>query len=64
MSGEKVRFCTFCGKSHHEVNALVEGPDPNVAICNNCVELAMYIVLNKKYERIDEPEVVDNNKDT
>lgn len=35
--GEKPLFCTFCGKSQHEVRKLIAGP--SVFICDECVEL-------------------------
>ncbi|MBA8667574.1 ATP-dependent Clp protease ATP-binding subunit ClpX [Holosporaceae bacterium 'Namur'] len=35
-------YCSFCGKSQHEVRKLIAGP--TVFICNECVELCMDIV--------------------
>jgi ATP-dependent Clp protease ATP-binding subunit ClpX len=35
-------YCSFCGKSQHEVRKLIAGP--NVFICNECVELCMDII--------------------
>ncbi|WP_411358815.1 ATP-dependent protease ATP-binding subunit ClpX [Pseudidiomarina salilacus] len=35
--GEQPLFCTFCGKSQHEVRKLIAGP--SVFICDECVEL-------------------------
>ncbi|MFN5381701.1 MAG: ATP-dependent Clp protease ATP-binding subunit ClpX [Alphaproteobacteria bacterium] len=35
-------YCSFCGKSQHEVRKLIAGP--TVYICNECVELCMDIV--------------------
>src|SRR6201993_3859140 len=35
-------YCSFCGKSQHEVRKLIAGP--NVFICNECVELCMGII--------------------
>ncbi|MDD3020001.1 MAG: ATP-dependent Clp protease ATP-binding subunit ClpX [Alphaproteobacteria bacterium] len=35
-------YCSFCGKSQHEVKKLIAGP--NVFICNECVELCMDII--------------------
>ena len=32
-------YCSFCGKSQHEVRKLIAGP--NVFVCNECVELCM-----------------------
>ncbi|WP_035053896.1 ATP-dependent Clp protease ATP-binding subunit ClpX [Andreprevotia chitinilytica] len=34
---EKLLYCSFCGKSQHEVKKLIAGPD--VFICNECIEL-------------------------
>src|SRR5262245_25582835 len=33
----KTLYCSFCGKSQHEVRKLIAGPD--VFICDECVEL-------------------------
>jgi len=35
-------YCSFCGKSQHEVKKLIAGP--NVFICNECVELCNDII--------------------
>ena len=35
-------YCSFCGKSQHEVRKLIAGP--TVFICNECVELCMDII--------------------
>ena len=35
-------YCSFCGKSQHDVRKLVAGP--RVFICDECVELSMAIV--------------------
>ena len=35
-------YCSFCGKSQHEVRKLIAGP--NVFICNECVELCNDII--------------------
>ena len=35
-------FCSFCGKSQHEVRKLIAGP--TVFICDECVELCMDII--------------------
>ena len=41
--GEKsTLFCSFCGKSQHEVRKLIAGP--TVFICDECVELCMDII--------------------
>jgi len=43
-SGEtkKTLYCSFCGKSQHEVRKLIAGP--TVFICDECVELCMDII--------------------
>ena len=35
-------YCSFCGKSQHEVKKLIAGP--TVFICDECVELCMDII--------------------
>ncbi len=40
--GKNTLYCSFCGKSQHEVRKLIAGP--NVFICNECVELCMDII--------------------
>ncbi|BBF84719.1 ATP-dependent Clp protease ATP-binding subunit ClpX [Aquitalea magnusonii] len=41
-SNEKLLYCSFCGKSQHEVQRLIAGPQ--VFICNECVELCNDII--------------------
>lgn len=40
--------CSFCGKSHDEVERLIAGPD-NVFICNFCVELCHNLLADEDY---------------
>ena len=35
-------YCSFCGKSQHEVDKLVAGP--SIFICNECTDLCYWIV--------------------
>ena len=44
VSGDSknVLYCSFCGKSQHEVRKLIAGP--TVFICDECVELCMDII--------------------
>ena len=35
-------YCSFCGKSQHEVKKLIAGP--TVFVCNECVELCADII--------------------
>src|SRR5207245_2678098 len=41
-SGEKLLYCSFCGKSQHEVRKLIAGP--SVFICDECIELCNDII--------------------
>ena len=36
-SGEKLLYCSFCGKSQHEVKKLIAGP--SVFVCDECISL-------------------------
>ena len=45
---EKMLFCSFCGKSQHEVSKLIAGP--SVYICNECVELCNDIIRQEPQE--------------
>jgi len=40
--GEKLLYCSFCGKSQHEVKKLIAGP--SVFICDECVDLCNDII--------------------
>ena len=40
-------YCSFCGKSQHEVSRLIAGPA--VFICDECTELCDYIVLENRF---------------
>ena len=42
MAGKNTLYCSFCGKSQHEVRKLIAGP--TVFICDECVELCMDII--------------------
>jgi len=44
-SSEKVLYCSFCGKSQHEVKKLIAGP--SVFICDECIELCNDIVKDE-----------------
>ncbi|MDW8468476.1 MAG: ATP-dependent Clp protease ATP-binding subunit ClpX [Burkholderiales bacterium] len=41
-SGDKLLYCSFCGKSQHEVRKLIAGP--SVFICDECIELCNDII--------------------
>jgi ATP-dependent Clp protease ATP-binding subunit ClpX len=44
-------YCSFCGKSQHEVRKLIAGP--TVFICDECVELCMDIIREEnKYSLV------------
>ena len=58
-------FCSFCGKSQHEVRKLIAGP--TVFICDECVELCMDIIreehkdsIQKNHEGVPTPQDINN----
>ena len=44
-SGEKTLYCSFCGKSQHEVKKLIAGP--SVFICDECIDLCNEIIRDE-----------------
>lgn len=54
-SGDKVLYCSFCGKSQHEVKKLIAGP--SVFVCDECVELCNDIIREETHETQEEVEV-------
>ncbi len=44
-SGERVLYCSFCGKSQHEVKKLIAGP--SVFICDECIDLCNDIIRDE-----------------
>ena len=58
-------FCSFCGKSQHEVKKLIAGP--TVFICDECVELCMDIIkeeyktsLRKSADSVPSPKEIND----
>jgi ATP-dependent Clp protease ATP-binding subunit ClpX len=47
--GNKILYCSFCGKSQHEVRKLIAGP--SVFICDECVELCNDIIREELEEK-------------
>jgi ATP-dependent Clp protease ATP-binding subunit ClpX len=47
--GGKLLYCSFCGKSQHEVRKLIAGP--SVFICDECVELCNDIIREEVQEK-------------
>ena len=56
--GDKLLYCSFCGKSQHEVRKLIAGP--SVFVCDECVELCNEIIR----EEIDDSETEDSQEST
>ncbi len=54
--GKKLLYCSFCGKSQHEVRKLIAGP--SVFVCDECVELCNDIIR----EELQESAAVGKNK--
>jgi len=65
----KLLFCSFCGKSQHEVTKLIAGP--SVFICNECVDLCNDIIreempeegADKKGDRLPVPREIKTTLD-
>ncbi|AOX99777.1 ATP-dependent protease ATP-binding subunit ClpX [Jeongeupia sp. USM3] len=49
-SNEKLLYCSFCGKSQHEVKKLIAGPQ--VFICNECIELCTDILKDEAVQQL------------
>src|SRR3972149_830953 len=47
--GDRLLYCSFCGKSQHEVRKLIAGP--SVFICDECVELCNDIIREEVQEK-------------
>src|SRR3989304_676064 len=54
--GDRLLYCSFCGKSQHEVRKLIAGP--SVFICDECVELCNDIIR----EEIQDKSAVGDGK--
>jgi len=58
-SGDKLLYCSFCGKSQHEVRKLIAGP--SVFVCDECITLCNDIMReeiqneNSKTDKTDLP---------
>ena len=64
-NNKNILYCSFCGKSQHEVRKLIAGP--TVFICDECVELCMDIIkeenkssLVKHQEGVPTPKEICN----
>jgi len=55
----KVLYCSFCGKSQHEVRKLIAGP--SVYICDECVDLCNDIIREEELTK-QSPEGVRGRK--
>jgi ATP-dependent Clp protease ATP-binding subunit ClpX len=53
-SGEKTLYCSFCGKSQHEVKKLIAGP--SVFVCDECIELCNEIIRDELPATTETPE--------
>ncbi len=48
--GDKLLYCSFCGKSQHEVRKLIAGP--SVFICDECVDLCNEIIREENTDNV------------
>jgi len=56
-SGDNTLYCSFCGKSQHDVKKLIAGP--TVFICDECIELCNEIIVEELSGVDKEPESTD-----
>ncbi|NBY22243.1 MAG: ATP-dependent Clp protease ATP-binding subunit ClpX, partial [Gammaproteobacteria bacterium] len=49
-AGGKLLYCSFCGKSQHEVRKLIAGP--SVYVCDECVDLCNDIIREELQESV------------
>ena len=56
-TSEKLLYCSFCGKSQHEVKKLIAGP--SVFICDECIDLCNDIIRDET----SSTDLVKDNKD-
>ena len=49
-NNKNILYCSFCGKSQHEVRKLIAGP--TVFICDECVELCMDIIKEESRDTL------------
>ena len=49
-NNKNILYCSFCGKSQHEVKKLIAGP--TVFICDECVELCMDIIKEENKDKL------------
>lgn len=66
---KKIINCSYCGKSRHQVEQMVEGPEfngKNIYICNECVDVTYNILhteeidvtAKRKKEKVPAPEAI------
>jgi len=53
--GGKLLYCSFCGKSQHEVRKLIAGP--SVFVCDECVELCNDIIREEIQDTVSDSEI-------
>ncbi|OYU41666.1 MAG: ATP-dependent Clp protease ATP-binding subunit ClpX, partial [Burkholderiales bacterium PBB4] len=53
-SSEKTLYCSFCGKSQHEVKKLIAGP--SVFVCDECIDLCNEIIRDELPANVDPKE--------
>jgi len=61
-SSEKVLYCSFCGKSQHEVKKLIAGP--SVFICDECIELCNDIIRDEVPAEVADPKAAKSDLPT
>ena len=58
-TGEKLLYCSFCGKSQHEVRKLIAGT--SLFVCDECIALCNDIIREESMAEIGTSENADKN---
>jgi ATP-dependent Clp protease ATP-binding subunit ClpX len=56
--GDKLLYCSFCGKSQHEVRKLIAGP--SVFVCDECIALCNDIIREEIQSTVDSQKLDKN----
>ncbi len=58
---KKALYCSFCGKTQHEVKTLIAGPPP-LFVCDECVGLCNDILDDREFFRLQEADEERGNQ--
>ena len=47
-------FCSFCGRHASQVKKLIAGPQSNIAICSECIEICRSLLAQQQGNVVEE----------